>query len=66
MCLQQNYNVTVFLHVRQNRDYEQCNDDKCLSPMKLQRESSVSDWDCLSSWLQDDIKVMHKNPVIWL
>lgn len=66
MCLQQDYNFTVFLHVKQSENYEQCYDDKCLSPTELQREWSVSDWDCLSTWLQDDIKVMHKNPMIQL
>lgn len=32
------YNLTVFLHVRQNESYEQRYDDKCLSPTELQRE----------------------------
>jgi len=38
MCLQQDYNFTVFLYVRQSENYEQCYEDKCLSPTELQRE----------------------------
>lgn len=56
--------ISLFLNMRQSGNYQPCYDDKCLSCPEPQMKWSVSDWDSLSSWPQDNKKVMHKNPMI--
>lgn len=56
--------ISLFLNMKRSGNYQPCYDDKCLICPELQMKWSVSDWDSLSSWPQDNKKVMHKNPMI--
>lgn len=56
--------ISLFLNMRQSGNYQPCYDDKCFSRPELQMKWSVSDWDGLSSWPQDNKNVMHKYPMI--